>query len=329
MGFVIFGIIVILYVVIAHNFGLVGFLFIGGCAYIWFKHGTKQKEIQAKQREEQLREQRKIEEEKRKLEPCKHGIVSAKLNFRLCVKCIADYEAEKQRQEERKRQEKLKKLQREQEYRRNICNRNYLKQVDAVEFEYIIHALYRAMGYQVQATPVTNDGGSDGFATKGSVKIVLQCKRYTKTRISRPTMQQFYAVVIGCKKDFPSFQVEGHFFTTSSFANTVTEYVAEHNKPIQLFDIDATINLIDKYLGLNNIVPENYITANLNRITIRTVEDERMEQQVRQMVRRESRERYLGVCPRCKRGNLVRRRGRYGTFYGCTNYPKCKYAQSV
>lgn len=31
-----------------------------------------------------------------------------------------------------------------------------------------------------------------------------------------------------------------------------------------------------------------------------------------------------GICPKCG-GNLVERNGKYGTFYGCSNYPKCKF----
>ena len=31
-----------------------------------------------------------------------------------------------------------------------------------------------------------------------------------------------------------------------------------------------------------------------------------------------------GICPRCG-GHLVKRNGRYGSFYGCSNYPNCKY----
>lgn len=31
-----------------------------------------------------------------------------------------------------------------------------------------------------------------------------------------------------------------------------------------------------------------------------------------------------GKCPRCG-GNLVLRKGRYGRFYGCSNYPNCNY----
>lgn len=31
-----------------------------------------------------------------------------------------------------------------------------------------------------------------------------------------------------------------------------------------------------------------------------------------------------GVCPQCG-GKLVERHGKYGSFYGCSNYPNCKY----
>ena len=30
------------------------------------------------------------------------------------------------------------------------------------------------------------------------------------------------------------------------------------------------------------------------------------------------------ICPRCG-GTLVKRSGKYGTFMGCSNYPKCRY----
>lgn len=31
-----------------------------------------------------------------------------------------------------------------------------------------------------------------------------------------------------------------------------------------------------------------------------------------------------GVCPKCG-GHLVERNGKYGTSYGCSNYPKCRF----
>lgn len=35
-----------------------------------------------------------------------------------------------------------------------------------------------------------------------------------------------------------------------------------------------------------------------------------------------------GVCPRCG-GNLVLRNGKYGEFFGCSNYPKCKFIKKM
>lgn len=35
-----------------------------------------------------------------------------------------------------------------------------------------------------------------------------------------------------------------------------------------------------------------------------------------------------GLCPRCG-GALVLRQGKYSAFYGCRNYPKCRYTQNI
>lgn len=33
------------------------------------------------------------------------------------------------------------------------------------------------------------------------------------------------------------------------------------------------------------------------------------------------------ICPKCG-GTLIKRKGKYGTFIGCSNYPKCRYTKS-
>jgi hypothetical protein len=38
---------------------------------------------------------------------------------------------------------------------------------------------------------------------------------------------------------------------------------------------------------------------------------------------------FLGKCPSCENGKLVGRKGQYGSFIGCSNYPKCKYTENV
>ncbi len=37
---------------------------------------------------------------------------------------------------------------------------------------------------------------------------------------------------------------------------------------------------------------------------------------------------YSKNCPSCFSGQLLLRPGRYGSFFGCTNYPRCKYRKN-
>ena len=34
-------------------------------------------------------------------------------------------------------------------------------------------------------------------------------------------------------------------------------------------------------------------------------------------------------CPECETGNLIRKRGKYGYFLGCTNFPKCNHMEKI
>ena len=35
-----------------------------------------------------------------------------------------------------------------------------------------------------------------------------------------------------------------------------------------------------------------------------------------------------GICPKCG-GQLVLRKGKFGSFYGCSNYPRCHFTQNL
>ncbi len=37
----------------------------------------------------------------------------------------------------------------------------------------------------------------------------------------------------------------------------------------------------------------------------------------------------MNECPKCKEGNLIVRKGKYGKFMGCTKYPKCDYTNNI
>ncbi len=47
---------------------------------------------------------------------------------------------------------------------------------------------------------------------------------------------------------------------------------------------------------------------------------------VRQAIYRKDYKVFNGICPRCG-GQLILRNGRYGSFYGCSNYPKCRFTR--
>ena len=47
-------------------------------------------------------------------------------------------------------------------------------------------------------------------------------------------------------------------------------------------------------------------------------------QQIRQRKQETQDAIYSGHCPLCG-GYLVERKGKFGKFYGCSNYPKCRF----
>lgn len=62
---------------------------------------------------------------------------------------------------------------------------NPLLQIDTaaltpIQYEQYCADLLRQQGWNVRETPLTRDGGADFIAEKGGVRLVVQCKRYSK-----------------------------------------------------------------------------------------------------------------------------------------------------
>ena len=80
---------------------------------------------------------------------------------------------------------------------------------------------------------------------------------------------------------------------------------------------------------LDKIFTENEIdemTDILDKAIIKK-DDYSRDKHVEEIRKRTNKDKFLieaGICPKCN-GDLVPRNGRYGSFYGCSNYPKCKY----
>lgn len=63
----------------------------------------------------------------------------------------------------------------------------------------------------------------------------------------------------------------------------------------------------------------------------RALADCQMNQKCYEAMAKLQREKQLSpelICPKC-RGELIRREGRYGSFYGCSNFPSCRYTKNI
>ena len=69
----------------------------------------------------------------------------------------------------------------------------------------------------------------------------------------------------------------------------------------------------------------NEIAFMLNEINIKDKKKKREHnRQVESIVKEQKRKERQLICPKCN-GKLVYRKGPYGKFYGCSNFPGCRY----
>ena len=64
----------------------------------------------------------------------------------------------------------------------------------------------------------------------------------------------------------------------------------------------------------------------INSILLSKIESATTERQHVENIREMKQKIDNNICPRCG-GQLVLRNGKYGSFYGCSNYPKCKFTK--
>lgn len=139
----------------------------------------------------------------------------------------------------------------------------------------------------------------------------------------------------------PIKQNIGHVIAVKRVTHLSDDFII----PLVVFTGSATLKVLD----CDEVIYDGmlYETIRSYRNMILTPEqmehyariiDERLEENaetksahinaVRERVVEWDREVSAGLCPRCD-GRLVLRKGKYGSFYGCSNYPKCKYTKKI
>ena len=113
------------------------------------------------------------------------------------------------------------------------------------EFEFLVGALYKDMGYQVVVTQTSQDGGVDVIATQlqtgSKVTTLIQCKRYDGP-ISVHAIRELNGVVSKRHAN------KGVVVTTSRFTRSAKRE-AEETPIIELIDFDNLNLLLNRHFG--------------------------------------------------------------------------------
>ena len=124
-------------------------------------------------------------------------------------------------------------------------NPEKLRDVEAREFEEIMAEIYHRLGYKVELTKETRDGGKDIIIRKpdilGDLVFYVECKRYSsKRKIGVDIVERFSGVIELDKVN------GGVIATTSFFSPDAQKLILEKNLncKIQMHDFDRVKELL-------------------------------------------------------------------------------------
>lgn len=166
---------------------------------------------------------------------------------------------------------------------------NQLRRLKPSEFEDYIAYLFNRLGFTTETVGGGYDGGIDVIATKDNIKHYIQCKKFITQQVSVGAVRDFYGALVDHLATG-----KGYFITTNVFTLEAEKFAED--KPIELIDSDRLIEYIKQVKGENDIKP---------------VQEEEIKK-----------------CPQCG-GGLVEKNGKYGPFFGCLNYPQCRFTRKI
>ncbi|KAB0483318.1 hypothetical protein F7Q91_00715 [Vibrio chagasii] len=178
-----------------------------------------------------------------------------------------------------------------------ICkNTSPLNDLNWVEFESYIGEYFKFQGYDVkQSFSQKADGGVDIWLTKNGELSLVQCKHWKTRKVGVQVLREMYGVMIANNASKMIIVTSGGF-TSEAIAFAV-------DKRLWLVNGSELVHMVEdgRYFQNKTVVPEPK--------NVSSAEDR--------------------VCPQC-RSKLVLRVARRGMntgkrFYGCSNYPTCRY----
>jgi restriction system protein len=167
--------------------------------------------------------------------------------------------------------------------------------------------MFIALGFSAEQVGGTNDGGVDVTAHKDGKKYYIQCKKFMTREVTPRDVRDF----LGAITNINSPAEKGYFVTTNKFT-LAAEKAAEANPRIELIDATRLVEYYKMAFGKNVPVPE--LKPELPAVPAPAEPNSR-------------------TCPRCG-DSLVLRTAHKGEhaghhFWGCANFPKCKYLENI
>ena len=176
-----------------------------------------------------------------------------------------------------------------------------IRSMSPYDFEKYIAQLFEHFGYSAATTPYKRDGGIDIVLYKNGVQSYIQCKKYIEKIVKVSEMRDFYGAVVDHLHGGEAFFVTTNIF--SSDARRFVKYSTNGNK-IRLIDGTGLLTIIRALEDKGVVVPMPDVSDISQKIK---------------------------PCPRCRGGHLVIRHSKnnHSPFYGCSNYPECRYMQKI
>lgn len=121
----------------------------------------------------------------------------------------------------------------------NTMVSDQINKLSGIEFEGLCAAIISDMGFQIELTKASGDGGIDIIARNSLPlyrgKYIVQCKRYSGT-VGEPILRDLYGVVMSERAN------KGILMTTGTFTRSAIAFA--EGKPLELIDITGIESLL-------------------------------------------------------------------------------------
>jgi restriction system protein len=107
------------------------------------------------------------------------------------------------------------------------------------DFELLVAAAYRKLGFRVKLSSPGADGGVDLYLTKGGTSHIVQCKHYKKQKVGVKVVREMLGVMVGLKAASVSIVCSGGF-TKDAYK------FSSNNKTIKLITGKELVRLIEQ-----------------------------------------------------------------------------------